>query len=190
MSNATVKHTLQESTMIQAECGPGETERSHLCVKLRAMTNTERMPAGEESFQRDILTTDRTGENPSDLGLPVGKFPKESVSLGRVASEPRNMGHTTDVSEYRNGNGHLHDNSINMSKTDCLVLHPRQSQSSEGKQRRLAEEGRVDFKLSRRTLRKRILAKYEENLYNENLLKRECIPSISPLSSPFACTRW
>jgi hypothetical protein len=175
--------------MLQAECGPGETEKSHLCAKLRSLTNTERVLAGEESFQK-VSSKGRTGENPSDFGLPVCKFLKGSVSLGRVASEPYNIGHTTDVSDCKNGGGHSHDNTVTMSKTDCLVLHPRQSQSSEGKQCRHAEEGRVDFKLSRRTFRKRVLAKYEENLYNENLLKREYIPSISHLSSPFACTRW
>lgn len=172
--------------MVQAECRPGETEKSHLCVKLRALTNTERVLAGDESFQKEFSSTDRIRENPSNFGLPLCKFPEGSVSLGRVASEPYNIGHTTDVSDC----GHLHDNSVTMSKTDCLVLCPRQSQSSEGKQCRLAEEGRVDFKLSRRTFRKRVLAKYEENLYNENLLKRAYIPSMSPLSSPFACTRW
>jgi hypothetical protein len=176
--------------MLQAECGPGETEKSHLCVKLREMTNTERVLAGEESFQKEFSSKDKTGENPSDFGLPVSKFPTGSVSLGRAASEPYNIGHTADVSDCRNGNGHLHDNTITMSKTDCLILHPRQSQSSEGKQCRLADEGRVDFKFSQRTFRKRVLAKYEENLFNENLLKREYVPAISPLSSPFACTRW
>lgn len=175
--------------MVQAECGPGETEKSHLCVKLRAMTNTERVLAGEESFQKDISSKDRAGDNHPDFGLPVCKFPEETVS-GRVVSEPCNMGHTTDVRDCRNDNGHFHNNSINMSKTDCVVMHPRQSQSSEGKHSRLAEEGRVDFKLSRRTFRKRVLAKYEENLYNENLSKREYIHSMNPLSSPFACTHW
>lgn len=176
--------------MIQAECGPCEAETSHLCVKLRALTNTERVLAGEESFQKEFSSTDRTGENHSDFGLPVCKLPKGSVSLGRVASEPYNILHTTDGSDCRNGGGHLHDNIVTMSKTDCLVLHPRQSQSSDGKHSRLAEEGRVDFKLSRRTFRRRVLAKYKEDLHNENLLKCEYIPSMNPLSTPFACTPW
>lgn len=181
-------YTMQESTMIPPECGSGETEKSHLCVKLRALTNTGRVLAGEESFEKDFSAKDKARENHPDHGLPVRMFPKESLSV-RYVSEACNMGHTTDVSDCRNGNGHLHDNSITMSKTDCVGMHPRQSQSSEGKHCRLAEEGRVDFKLSRRTFRKRVLAKYEENLNNE-LLKSEYIPSMNPLSSPFARTRW
>ena len=159
--------------------------RASSCVEQRAQTDTD-MALEEKELEVDCSNKnfsleDKVGDICSSFEPPVCMSSNGCLILERDCA-----GNVKDVSECRSHNGHLNNKSVNINKIDYVELHPRQSQSSEGKHTLQM----VNFKLSRKTFRRRVLAKYEENRRNGDVPNQSYISPTKPNTSPFACTHW
>ena len=183
--------------MLQTERGAGATNRSDLTINRSALINTRSELAEKDAT---TLTEENSSEGQNDncpyfrvpACISVNEFP-ESLSCGGMnILKKHQMGNVTDVVNHCSSseNGHL-CKSKNMSKSNYVELHPRQIQSSDGKHTRLGDERRVHFKLSRKTFRNRVLAKYKENQNNGNTRNNDFFSTPeSNTTSPYSCTRW
>ena len=180
--------------MLQTERGASATNRSDLTVNLSALTNTNSELTEKETIilKKNNSLKGQNDDNYHHFRVPVCIPDDESLSCGgRDVLKKHQMGNVTDVvvndcSSSENGHS-----SMSMSKSNYMELHPRQIQSSDGKHTRLGDERRVNFKLSRRTFRNRVLAKYKENQNNGNTENHDFFTTPeSNTTSPYSCTRW
>ena len=183
--------------MLQTEHGAGATNRSDLTVNPSALINTSSEFAGKEKETVSLRKYD-SSEGQNDDNCPYFRVPVcisaiESLSCGgRNILKKHQMGNVTDVvNDCPSSVNGKFSKSISKSKGNYVELHPRQIQSSDGKHTRLGDERRVNFKLSRKTFRNRVLAKYKENQNNGNAKNHDflSIPE-SCTTSPYSCTRW
>ena len=179
--------------MLQTERGAGATNRRDLTVNVNALTNTSSELTEKETkiFKKKNSSEGQNEDNYHHFRVPVCISANESLSCGgRDVFKKHQMGNITDDVNDCSSSEHGHS-SMSISKSNYVELHPRQIQSSDGKLTRLEDERRVNFKLSRRTFRNRVLAKYKENQNNGNTKNHDFYStSESNTTSPYSCTRW